>query len=63
MTIDKVYNGYILNLGGTTEVYKEDEVEKMFNRILQYLTGRASSFRDDRFGEVKINFDYALRKG
>lgn len=57
ISIEVISNGYILTYKHTREVYKEEEIEKLYNRILQIMTGKASSFGGEFFGEVRINFD------
>lgn len=44
ISIKVISNGYILTYKHTREVYKEEEIEKLYNRILQIMTGKASSF-------------------
>ena len=62
ITIEVVRNGYICNINGHRDVYNEKEIELLFSRLLQAMTGKASSFSGDMFGEIRVNFDFALRK-
>ena len=56
ITIEVVSNGFILtDQYNVSEVYLE--VEPLFRRLLQSITGKAESFGQDSFGEVKVNFD------
>ena len=52
ITIQKVSNGYILEKGIETLVYPS--TQELFNDLLVFFEGKASTLPGDSYGEVRI---------
>ena len=54
MTIEKVSNGYVLVLGGRTEI--ATSIEEVFERQLMFFEGKGKNFGGEMYGKVTVEY-------